>query len=463
MTEQDPAFAPISKSVFQRFIQLKPEKTLDYIDFLLHHDLLEDALLIYYNLVKSPQPQIKKSTKDLTLELAEFVSKFPERASHLPSEDFLFESIEKFPEESAKFWVYLADFYTRLGEFDHAREVFDSSLDKCDSVASFGILYSAYLKFEETIADAQQDYDRLESLIDKRPFLLSNVVLRHSPNNVNEWLNRIELCQGEVESSLATYTEAIKTIDVQKAVGKVSKLWLSFASFYEQYQEIENANVVFHKATQQDFKSVDELSLVYCEWAEMHVRHDNLESAREILEHAVGDRKSKLANNVRAWSFLIDLLQSIDDYEGSKRAYERMIEVKIATPLTILNYTSMLQQANQFEESFRVFEKAVQLFPWPNSYELWLTYLTTFIQVMGGSKLERVRYLFRECIAKCPQEKKEIFFLIFADYEENFGLLSHAMDIYEQASKELNKISLWNLYLAKVIQYYGVVRSRQIY
>ena len=196
MTEQDPAFAPISKSVFQRFIQLKPEKTLDYIDFLLHHDLLEDALLIYYNLVKSPQPQIKKSTKDLTLELAEFVSKFPERASHLPSEDFLFESIEKFPEESAKFWVYLADFYTRLGEFDHAREVFDSSLDKCDSVASFGILYSAYLKFEETIADAQQDYDRLESLIDKRPFLLSNVVLRHSPNNVNEWLNRIELCQG---------------------------------------------------------------------------------------------------------------------------------------------------------------------------------------------------------------------------------------------------------------------------
>ena len=208
---------------------------------------------------------------------------------------------------------------------------------------------------------------------------------------------------------------------------------------------------------------MDELSLVYCEWAEMHVRHGNIESAREILEHAVGDRKSKLANNVRAWSFLIDILQSIDDYEGSKRAYERMIEIKIATPLTILNYTSMLQQSNQFEESFRVFEKAVQLFPWPNSYELWLTYLTTFIQVMGGSKLERVRYLFRECIAKCPPEQKEIFFLIFADYEENFGLLSHAMDIYEQASRELNKISLWNLYLAKVIQYYGVVRSRQIY
>lgn len=176
---------------------------------------------------------------------------------------------------------------------------------------------------------------------------------------MNEWLNRIDLCQGEVESSLATYTEAIKTIDVSKAVGKVSKLWLSFANFYEQYDEIENANIVFYKATQQEFKSVDELSLVYCEWAEMHVRHGNIESAREILNHAVSDRKSKLSNNVRAWSFLIDLLQSIDDYEGSKRAYERMIEIKIATPLTILNYTSMLQQANQFEESFRVFEKAV--------------------------------------------------------------------------------------------------------
>lgn len=69
----------------------------------------------------------------------------------------------------------------------------------------------------------------LEDLLDRRPFLLSNVILRQNPNNVNEWLNRIELCSGEIESTLATFTEALKTIESSKAVGKLSKLWIKFA------------------------------------------------------------------------------------------------------------------------------------------------------------------------------------------------------------------------------------------
>jgi hypothetical protein len=34
-----------------------------------------------------------------------------------------------------------------MGLFEKARKVFDESMDKCDTVAAFGILYSAYLKF----------------------------------------------------------------------------------------------------------------------------------------------------------------------------------------------------------------------------------------------------------------------------------------------------------------------------
>jgi len=70
---------------------------------------------------------------------------------------------------------------------------------------------------------------------------------------------------------------------------------------------------------------------------------------------------------------------------------------------------------------------------------------------MGGSKIERVRHLFRECLKDCPDEKKEIFLLIFADYEENFGLLSHAMDIYDRATREIPKLHLWNIYLSKAM------------
>lgn len=127
---------------------------------------------------------------------------------------------------------------------------------------------------------------------------------------MNEWLNRIELCQEEVESTLATFTEALKTVDPSQAVGKVSKLWVNFARFYEGYEELENANVVFHKASQQKFKSVDELSQVYCQWGEMHIRHGNVDSAIQIMKYAVGNKKPEqnLANNIRAWHFYIDLL-----------------------------------------------------------------------------------------------------------------------------------------------------------
>jgi hypothetical protein len=45
--------------------------------------------------------------------------------------------------------------------------------------------------------------------------------------------------------------------------------------------------------------------------------------------------------------------------------------------------------------------------------------------------------LFKECLKDCPNDKKEIFLLIFADYEENFGLLSHAMDVYDKAANEV--------------------------
>jgi len=92
------------------------------------------------------------------------------------------------------------------------------------------------------------------------------------------------------------------------------------------------------------------------------------------------------------------------------------------------------------------------MFPWPNSYEIWLTYISTFIQVVGGTKVERVRHLFEECLTECPSDLSQIFLLMYADYEENFGLLSHAMEIYERAtnSQSEDSLDMWNIFLSKV-------------
>lgn len=55
---------------------------------------------------------------------------------------------------------------------------------------------------------------------------------------------------------------------------------------------------------------------------------------------------------------------------------------------------------------------------------------------------------------------------MYADYEENFGLINHASEIYDRACKELNeedRLEIFNIYIAKTAEYYGITKTRAIY
>ena len=56
---------------------------------------------------------------------------------------------------------------------------------------------------------------------------------------------------------------------------------------------------------------------------------------------------------------------------------------------------------------------------------------------------------------------------MYADFEENFGLLSHAMAVYDRATKEVESeeelIEMFDLYISKATKFYGVSRTREIY
>lgn len=109
-----------------------------------------------------------------------------------------------------------------------------------------------------------------------------------------------------------TYTEAVQTVDPMKATGKPHSLWVSFAKFYEENEQLDDvrhedfllqdllvfshlvpaisnyycvhqARTIFDKATKVNFKQVDDLAAVWCEYGEMELRHENYEQALRIL------------------------------------------------------------------------------------------------------------------------------------------------------------------------------------
>lgn len=141
----------------------------------------------------------------------------------------------------------LSDYYIRLGDFDKARDVFEEALESIDNVKDFSVIFSSYCKFEEEMITAladegirreaevvKEDYvdeeierrlQKLESLIQRRPYLLHRINLRKNPNNVKEWirLSRLYFKDNKEDESMQTLQEALEAIDPNEAVeGKLS-------------------------------------------------------------------------------------------------------------------------------------------------------------------------------------------------------------------------------------------------
>jgi pre-mRNA-splicing factor SYF1 len=176
--------------------------------------------------------------------------------------------------------------------------------------------------------------------------------------------------------------------------------------------------------------------------------------------------QARLHKSLKIWSKYADLEESYGTFKSCKAVYDRIIDLKIATPQIIMNYAIFLEENNYFEEAFKAYEKGIALFKWPNVLDIWNTYLTKFLARYGGSKLERARDLFEQCLDGCPDKYAKTFFLLYANLEEEHGLARHTMSVYERATKSVpasDRFDMYNLYIKKALEIYGVTQTRNIY
>ena len=118
------------------------------------------------------------------------------------------------------------------------------------------------------------------------PKTVNSVLLRQNPHNVHEWMKRADLYKEKPRQCINTFTEALQTVDPLKAVGKLHKLWISFSKFYEDNEQIDDARTIFEKASKVQFRSVDDLAAIWCEYAEMELRHENFDGALRLMRRA---------------------------------------------------------------------------------------------------------------------------------------------------------------------------------
>lgn len=122
-----------------------------------------------------------------------------------------------FADQAGRLWTGLATYWIKRGEFALARATFEEALGAVVTLRDFTQVFDAYAEFEESyisglmeaVADADADEDdedkkedeaeldermrAFEELMDRRPFLVNEVLLRRNPNDVQEWEKRIAL------------------------------------------------------------------------------------------------------------------------------------------------------------------------------------------------------------------------------------------------------------------------------
>lgn len=127
------------------------------------------------------------------------------------------DGLEVYKDQAGRLWTGLATFWIKRGEFDRAKHTFERGLATVLTIRDFTQIFDAYSEFSESLisalmeslADPDEDEDEedvketekeldakmkeFEELMDRRPFLVNDVLLRRNPNDVQEWEKRVAL------------------------------------------------------------------------------------------------------------------------------------------------------------------------------------------------------------------------------------------------------------------------------
>lgn len=74
--------------------------------------------------------------------------------------------------------------------------------------------------------------------------------------------------------------------------------------------------------------------------------------------------------------------------------------------------------------------------------------------------------MFERVLKDAPKDRCKIFYFLYAEFEEQYGLYSHAIEIYDRMVNNIpddQKYEGFNIYIAKVSKLLGITKTRAIF
>lgn len=447
-----------------------------------------------------------QTPQELWLELAGAVARNPDACPD--GARILRSGLKRYGDSVATTWTCLASFNAVKGSFDAAVDTYEEAVDSLRSVEDFSVVYDQYVAFlhasvEASLAqsarqEAEYRMNLLKRLLRRRAEFLSAVRIRRNPQNVDEWLNRVNLFKGDAKrgddsdsgrpkdplKAIATFSEAVKTLDPRSAKGNYAMIWIDFAKFYEGYDDLENARKVLEKGCAVQEQSLENLVSLWCERVELELRQQRFEEALKVSRLALSKQKGangeRLTRSVRLWSLCADLEESFGTFESFKSTYDRMFDLKTITVQQVLIYADILQKRKFFDDAFQVYERGIGAFRWPHVFDIWIIYLSKYVSRYGHRRLERARDLFEAAVKDIPPVHALKLYFMYYKFEEQYGLVRNMLSILHRAAQVVpveERLTVYKLLVATVrrplhlmchlsvqtAEHFGVTKTRMLF
>lgn len=411
---------------------------------------------------------------------------------------FILDGIKRYKDQNGILHAKLIMFFIKTKNHDKVRYYCSQGLKTCTTMKDFTLLFDLYTEFEQSIVvdlesliekspddqklieEADFRMASIEKILDNRTLMINDMKLRQDVNNLDEWFNRIEIFEVEhknLRETLNTFVKALTSINPLKVISvsnkyTLSDFWIKYASIYAKSSDIRTASLIYSKAIKSQFKSPDELANIYISWSEMLLESGEEASSIELIENVLStipnqatdieyddaskSVQSRMHKSITLWQFYIDLLESMiddiakdaDKIDKIMKAYDQIIELKLATGQVLLDYANFLQNYKYWEKSFTVYEKGINLFKNHKiKFEIWNQYLTKIIKFNQENKsnigIERIRDLFDQCIDSSEDSDHETIppsllkpiFLLYSQFEQDNGSIMKSIKILESATK----------------------------